>query len=204
MRRAEPPPLWDPKPAHMCRYRYYSAHKTPQFHLKVVSRWNTLAASKLGSGLCRQHRPGRPSAHHIPLRWGMAANLLLLHKPVPVIKTLNGSPLKGSGLFWSRVVFFFFSGGFNSGKKNDCGAIRSMCAEEIRIQRFSRSALVYLYTQTPFVLFLYVTEREGRGWNSAERGHCSHFLWRQPSFLPPPISFLSPSTSKADLALCAV
>lgn len=47
--RAEPPPLWDPKPAHMCRYRYYSAHKTPQFHLKVVSRWNTLAASKLGS-----------------------------------------------------------------------------------------------------------------------------------------------------------
>lgn len=117
MRRAEPPPLWDPKPAHMCRYRYYSAHKTPQFHLKVVSRWNTLAASKLGSGLCRQHRPGRPSAHHIPLRWGMAANLLLLHKPVPVIKTLNGSPLKGSGLFWSRVVFFFFQGDLIREKK---------------------------------------------------------------------------------------
>lgn len=51
-------PLCGTPSLHMCRYRYYSAHKTPQFHLKVVSCWNTLVASKLGSGLCRQQRPG--------------------------------------------------------------------------------------------------------------------------------------------------
>ena len=149
-------PLFGTPSLHMCRYRYYSAHKTPQSHLKVVSCWNTLAASKLGSGLCRQPRPGPPSAHHIPLRWGMAANSLLLHKPVPVIKTLNGSPLKGSGLFLSWVVIF--QGEFNlrykwfqTGSSHVFGwnlnlAVLTFC--------------VGLYTQTPFVLFLYVTERE--------------------------------------------
>lgn len=37
---------------------------------------------------------------------GMAANVLLLHEPVPVIKTLKGSPSKGSGLFLSRAAIF--------------------------------------------------------------------------------------------------
>lgn len=87
----------------------------------------------------------------------MAANLLLLHKPVPVIKTLNE--------FLLRKWFIFVMGGNISGElnlgKNDCAIILRMCSEEIRIQRLSQSALVYLYTQTPFVLFLYVTKREG-------------------------------------------
>ena len=48
----------------MCRYRYYSAHKKPRSHLKVVSCWNTLAASKLGAGLCRPFRKG-PLFPHI-------------------------------------------------------------------------------------------------------------------------------------------
>lgn len=100
-------PLFGTPVLHMCRYRYYSAHKTPQSHLKVVSCWNTLAASKLGSRLCRLHRPSPPSAHHTLLQQGIAASLLLLDKPVPIIKTLNGSPLKGNRLFLSEVIILF-------------------------------------------------------------------------------------------------
>ena len=188
------PLLWDPKPAHMCRYRYYSAHKTPQFHLKVVSRWNTLAASKLGSGLCRQHRPGRPSAHHIPLQWGMAANLLLLHKPVPVIKTLNGSPLKGSGLFWSRVVVFllvFFQGDFIRGKKKkDCGAIRRMCAEEIRIQWFSRVQRWCIYIPKHLLCSFYMWQR-GRGEDETVLKEATVLISSEGSLLFFPHPFLS-------------
>lgn len=135
----------------MCRYRYYSAHKTPQPHLKMVSCWNTLAASKLGSRLRRQHRPGPPSAQHIPLRWGMAENLLLLHKPVPVIKTLYGSPLKGSGYFCHGWYFFKRGIWF---AWDDYKMIRLMCSDEaLNLPR--------LNTETPFVLLLYVTEKEG-------------------------------------------
>lgn len=112
-------PLLGTPVLHMCRYHYYSAHKTPQSHLKVVSCWNTLAASKLGSTLCRQHQSGPPFAHHIPVQHRMAPNLLLLHKPVPVIKTLNGSPMKGS-LFLSRVVKSQWN---LIWEKNDCGLI---------------------------------------------------------------------------------
>lgn len=42
-------PLWTSS-SHMCRYRYYSSHKTTRPHLKVVSCRNTLVASKLGAG----------------------------------------------------------------------------------------------------------------------------------------------------------
>lgn len=52
------------------------------------------------------------------------------------------------------------------------------------------SAVLFIYRNT-FCAFSICDKKGGRGWNGAERGHCSHFLWRQPSFLPPPISFLS-------------
>ncbi len=41
--------LWTSS-SHMCRYHYYSSHKTPRPHLKVFSCRNTLAASKRGVG----------------------------------------------------------------------------------------------------------------------------------------------------------
>lgn len=92
-------PLSGTPALHMCRYRYYSAHKTPQSHLKVVSCWNTLGASKLGSRLCST---------------GLA---LLLHITFPSngewlqthfsYTNLFPSSKPSKGLHWKEAVYFW-------------------------------------------------------------------------------------------------
>lgn len=170
----------------MCRYRYYSAHKTPQFHLKVVSCWNTLAASKLWSRLGRQHRPGSPSAHHIPLWWGMAANLHLLHKPVPIIETLNGSPLKGGGLFLSWVVIF--QGDLIQGK-NDCRIIliRLLFRRNKKLAVLTFCTGVFI-NQNTFLCFFYMWQK---GRDRERMKQC----WKRPLFsFPLKAAFFSSPT----------
>lgn len=131
----------------------------PHSHLKVVSCWNTLAASKLGSRLCRQHRPGPPFAQRIPLRWGMAANVLLLPKPAPVIKTLSESPFKGSGYFCHWWWFNFGEKNQNKTWKQKTAGWFCSCVQK-KWELSSSHNMHWLYTHTPFVL-LYVTEQVG-------------------------------------------
>lgn len=99
-------PLFGTPTLHMCRYRYYSAHKMPQPHLKVVSFWNTLAASKLGSRLCRQHRPGPPFAQRIPLRWGDGCKLAFVTQTCSRHENPQWVAIKRKCLFLSSVVIF--------------------------------------------------------------------------------------------------
>ena len=195
-------PLFGTPVLHMCRYRYYSAHKMPQSHLKVVSCWNTLAASKLGSRLLQtaQVWPSFCTSNSSPM--GNGPELAFVTQTCSRHQTLQGAPLKGSGLFLSRVVIFQSN---LIWEKNDCGLpLHVRSGERKRTRRFSHSASVYLYFKTAFVLFLYVTEEDGRDETVLKEATVLISSEGSLLFFPPPISFLSPSTSKADLALCTV
>lgn len=171
----------------MCRYRYYSAHKTPQSHLKVVSCWNTLAASKLGSKLKQtaQAWPSFCTSHSSPMGNGCKlcfcwTNLFPSSKP-------------SMDLHWKEVVYFRSWGGDISGESNFGKFLNDFFSYVFKKNSaiLTFSVGVFMFRNT-FCALSICDKKGGRGWNSAERGHCSHFLWRQPSFLPPTHFFPEP------------
>lgn len=77
----------------------------------------------------------------------MAANVLLLHEPVPVIKTLKGSPSKGSGLFLSRAAMFQRS--FDAAEGRPWTAAASVFGRDEIIKRLSLSHSGFVCVYNP-------------------------------------------------------
>lgn len=88
--------------------------------------------------------------------------MLLLHEPVPVIKTLKGSPPKGSGLFLSRAAMFQRS--FDAAEGRLWTAAASVFGRDEIIQRLSLSftpSLCVFIIQDTFCAF---SIRDRSGW----------------------------------------
>lgn len=152
-------PSLGPQALHMCRYRYYSAHKTLQSHLKVVSCWKHTSSFKAWTRVLQTKRTGAFS----PLHKTFLTNRIRLQTfcytdLFPSSDTLNGSPLNEVISFCHTWRRFWFEGKmiewfyYCIWEKNQTN---------FKVAFFSHNLVLGVYTQTPFVFFLYVTGREG-------------------------------------------
>lgn len=93
--------------------------------------------------------------------------------------------------------FLRFQGEFNLGKEWFGERKRNRAAHTFWVS-------VFIFPKHLLCPFLYVTEREGEDETVLKEATVLISSEGSLLFFPPPISFLSPSTSNADLALSAV
>lgn len=157
--RAEPFPLWVPKPCTCVGIAITQLIK-PYSHIwKWLAVENTRAASKPGPEFYRQSGPEPfPPLHKTFLTNRTRLQTVCYTDLFPSSETLNGSPLKEVVSFCHMCRRFWFEGNMIEWF---CYCVWEKNWTNFKVPFFSHNLVLGVYTQTPFVFFLYVTGREG-------------------------------------------